>query len=70
MGRCAGPDPGAPLDLDALLEEVDIGADARHWQEEAGATFDENGVAVTFGNDEQAMQALETGAALVGEITS
>lgn len=63
-------DAAVPLDVDALLAEIDmpdVGLGISHWQKEIGATFDENGVATTFGNDEQALEAITSGAVLVGE---
>ena len=54
------------MDIDALMADLDmpdISAGIEHWQREAGASF-ASGVATTFGNDGQALEALSSGAVL------
>ena len=42
----------------------DVDLDLHHWQREAGASFNPDGRATTFGNDKQAIEALGSGVVL------
>ncbi|KAK9810262.1 hypothetical protein WJX72_007511 [[Myrmecia] bisecta] len=63
-GRCAS----SPVDIDLdSLDIPEIDADIRSYQEEDGAEFTADGIALTFNNEKKAAAALENGAVVVNQ---